>query len=111
MAFKLEPTRNAADATQRSLTLSPSLFNDPDRDELRRVADHWACFAGDESTRADWYADAALLSDANPEFEPDAKRAAAARARKVRRQMARARRDCMNDPEAQSYDDLAGEIG
>ena len=57
-------------------------FDDPQRDELRRMADHFAATAPHPNERLKWNERAALLSDANPTFAREEKRSAAIHVRR-----------------------------
>ncbi len=84
-AFKLTATSSRDEsARQSSFDLSPAPFTDPERDTLRRRADHLSATAREPDERERWNDLAALLSDGNPNFEADAKRAAAICVRRAR---------------------------
>ncbi len=81
--FKLTGSAGDESARQSSLNLSPAPFDEPERDTLRRRADHLSATATEADERERWNDIAALLSDENPNFEADAKRAAARRVRRA----------------------------
>ena len=68
---------DAPDTRAGELAFDVCAFDDPQRDELRRLADHFAATAPHPNERLKWNERAALLSDANPIFAPEEKRSAA----------------------------------